>query len=128
MTIPSNIASIVNLLEKTGISWAEYEENMPTDRYLEDYTNSDGYTYYSRKHNPLASYDSVANNHVHVTHIRNFNDFAYFVRNIPQLQVMPFGSLNPLIDWKQHVAQWFFVTPNMKEYILCCGKRDMLTP
>ena len=39
-----------------------------------------------------------------VSGISIFNDFPYDVRNIPQLPVMPFGRLNPLIGWKQHVA------------------------
>ncbi|KIM65609.1 hypothetical protein SCLCIDRAFT_440993 [Scleroderma citrinum Foug A] len=95
--IPSNIFTIVDLLDQAGISWAEYEGNMPTDGYGGlSYTNSDGYTYYMRKHNPLIIYDSVASNSTRAARIRNFNDFAYDVGN-------------------NTLPQWFFVTPNMKD-------------
>ena len=79
--IPSNVSTIVDLLELAGISWAEYQENMPTDGYQGmSYTNPDGYTYYMRKHNPLIIYDSVATNPGRAARVRNFNDFAYDVR------------------------------------------------
>ena len=75
--IPSNMSTIVDLLDQKQISWAEYEENMPTDGYTgNSYTNSNGYTYYVRKHNPLIVYDSVALNATRAARIRNFNDFA----------------------------------------------------
>ncbi|KIM65607.1 hypothetical protein SCLCIDRAFT_22508 [Scleroderma citrinum Foug A] len=97
VTIPANISTVVDLLELEGISWAEYMENMPTDGYQGyNYTNSDGYTYYVRKHNPLIVYDSVSQNPGRAARIRNFNDFAYDVGN-------------------NTLPQWFFVTPNMKD-------------
>ncbi|KAI5987882.1 phosphoesterase family-domain-containing protein [Pisolithus albus] len=97
VTIPANVSTVVDLLEAKGISWAEYEENMPTDGYLGDsFTNPDKYTYYRRKHNPLVSYDSVNQNSTRLSRIRNFNDFAYDVGN-------------------NTLPQWFFVTPNMKD-------------
>ena len=46
--IPQQVASVVDLLEAKGISWAEYEEDQP-------YTGFQGFNYaeYVRKHNPL---------------------------------------------------------------------------
>ena len=53
--IPPQVASVVDLLEEKGISWAEYEEDQP-------YTGFEGFNYtvaannrveYVRKHNPL---------------------------------------------------------------------------
>lgn len=83
VTIPANVSTIVDLLDAKGISWAEYEENMPTDGYLGDnFTNPDGYTYYKRKHSPLVSYDSVNQDPARLARIRNFNDFAYDVRQL----------------------------------------------
>ena len=35
--IPSNISTIVDLLEAKNISWATYQENMPRTAWLEDY-------------------------------------------------------------------------------------------
>lgn len=75
--IPSNMSTVVDLLDQKSISWAEYQENMPTDGYGGyNYTNSNGYTYYVRKHNPLVIYDSVGLNATRAARIRNFNDFA----------------------------------------------------
>ncbi|KAI6040767.1 phosphoesterase family-domain-containing protein [Pisolithus marmoratus] len=97
VTIPANVSTIVDLLEAKGISWAEYQENMPIDGYLgNNFTNPDGYTYYMRKHSPLVSYDSVNQNSARLVRLRNFNDFAYDVGN-------------------NTLPQWFFVTPNMKD-------------
>ena len=75
--IPNNVSTIVDLLESAGISWASYQENMPTDGYQGyNFTNPDSYTYYVRKHNPLVIYDSVGKNATRAARIRNFNDFA----------------------------------------------------
>ncbi|KAF8129270.1 phosphoesterase family-domain-containing protein [Boletus edulis] len=93
--IPSNVSTIVDLLELKGISWSSYQENMPTDGYQGySYTNPDGYTYYVRKHNPLVIYDSVGMNATRGARIRNFNDFAVDVNN-------------------NTLSQWMFVTPNL---------------
>ncbi|KAJ7775766.1 phosphoesterase family-domain-containing protein [Mycena maculata] len=100
--IPSNISCVVDLLEDKGISWATYQENMPTDSYYGyDYTATNyiqegaaPYTYYMRKHNPLMIYDAVSQDPERVKRIRTFNDFANDVVN---------GTL----------PQWSFVTPNM---------------
>ena len=79
--IPNNVSTIVDLLELRGISWASYQENMPTDGFQGySFTNPDGYTYYMRKHNPLVIYDSVGMNATRAARIRNFNDFAVDVR------------------------------------------------
>lgn len=80
--IPSNMSTIVDLLDQKNVSWASYQENMPTDGYTGyNYTNAaDGYTYYVRKHNPLIIYNSVANISSRTARIRNFNDFAVDVR------------------------------------------------
>lgn len=99
--IPSNIATIVDVLDTKSISWASYQENMPTDDSgvfsfaSNDYVSGTGnFTYYVRKHNPLVIYDSVATNTSRAFRIRNFNDFAVDVNA---------GA----------IPQWVFVTPNM---------------
>ncbi|KAI9442036.1 phosphoesterase family-domain-containing protein, partial [Lactarius psammicola] len=97
--IPSNIATIVDVLDTKSISWASYSENMPTTILgvfaSNNYVSGTGtYTYYVRKHNPLVIYDSVATNPNRAARIRNFNDFAADV------------NANAL-------PQWVFVTPNM---------------
>lgn len=95
--IPNNISTIVDLLDQKNISWATYQENMPTDGFEGyNFTNSDNYTYYVRKHNPLVIYESVANISTRSARIRNFNDFAFDVGN-------------------NSLSQWIFVTPNLRD-------------
>ncbi|KAF7333706.1 Phosphoesterase-domain-containing protein [Mycena venus] len=100
--IPSNISTVVDLLEDKGVSWATYQENMPADEFYgynynaKNYISpgSADYPYYVRKHNPLMIYDAVSQDATRVKRIRTFNDFANDVVN---------GTL----------PQWVFVTPNM---------------
>jgi acid phosphatase len=53
--IPQQVASVVDVLEEAGISWAEYEEDMPYTGFQGfNYTNpATNYVDYVRKHNPL---------------------------------------------------------------------------
>ncbi|KAI0298047.1 hypothetical protein B0F90DRAFT_1818896 [Multifurca ochricompacta] len=77
--IPSNIATIVDLLATEGFSWASYQERLPTDVFASaDYVMPDAvpYEYYKRKHDPLIIYDSVATVPARPVQIRNFNDFV----------------------------------------------------
>lgn len=98
--IPSNVSSLVDLLEDRHISWASYQENMPTDGFAGDFpqtnyaTGQGTYTYYKRKHNPHIILNSVAGIPERALRVRNFNDFAVDVTA---------GAL------PQHV----WVTPNM---------------
>ncbi|KAJ6563890.1 phosphoesterase family-domain-containing protein [Mycena capillaripes] len=100
--IPSNITTVVDLLEDKQVSWATYQENMATDGSYSfmfsapNYASpeSPAYPYYMRKHNPLIIFDAISQNADRAKRIRTFNDFANDVVN---------GSL----------PQWIFVTPNM---------------
>ncbi|KAI0039224.1 hypothetical protein FA95DRAFT_1528662 [Auriscalpium vulgare] len=100
--IPANISTVVDLLEAKNVSWASYQENLPTDGFSgfnftsENYLNGSAppYTYYVRKHNPTIIYDSVASVPSRAALHRNFNDFAADVN----------ASALP---------QWLFVTPNL---------------
>ncbi|KAK6966637.1 phosphoesterase-domain-containing protein [Favolaschia claudopus] len=100
--IPSNISTIVDLLEDKDISWATYQENMAEDAYYgfnyaaPNYASptSPAYPYYVRKHNPLVIFDAISQDKERRGRIRTFNDFANDVVN---------GTL----------PQWIFVTPNM---------------
>lgn len=115
--IPTNMSTIVDLLDQKNISWATYQENMPTDAYAGfNYTNSDNYTYYVRKHNPLVIYDSVASVPSRATRIRNFNDFAVDVRThlicglkVEMLTLEQVGN--------NTLPQWIFITPNLRKYV-----------
>ncbi|KAJ7927017.1 phosphoesterase family-domain-containing protein [Mycena leptocephala] len=101
--IPSNITTLVDLLEDKDVSWATYQENMDGDGFYgfmcehrPNYANFSAapYPYYMRKHNPLVIFDAISQDPARAARIRTFNDFANDVVN---------GTL----------PQWVFVTPNM---------------
>ena len=49
--IPANVSTIVDLLEDKGISWAEYQEDMPSAGYTGFQSlNAQGQDDYVRKH------------------------------------------------------------------------------
>ncbi|KAK7002219.1 hypothetical protein R3P38DRAFT_3042069 [Favolaschia claudopus] len=87
--VPSNISTVVDLLEERGVTWATYQENMPTtsfygfDYHAKNYISpgSADYPYYVRKHNPLMIYDAISQDPKRVKRIRTFNDFANDVVN-----------------------------------------------
>ncbi|SCU78627.1 LAFA_0A07602g1_1 [Lachancea sp. 'fantastica'] len=96
ITLPSNVSTVVDLLDTKNISWAEYQEHLP-------YTGFQGFNYsnqetwandYVRKHNPLVLYESVTNDADRLANIKNFTEFERDVN----------GSTLP---------QWSFITPNM---------------
>ncbi|KAF8589083.1 hypothetical protein K439DRAFT_1612981 [Ramaria rubella] len=100
--IPANISTVVDLLEEKNITWASYQESMPTVGYQgfnfaqPNYLNSSAppYTYYVRKHNPTILYDSVATVPARLARHRNFNDLAADVN-------------------ASAIPQWLFITPNL---------------
>jgi acid phosphatase len=96
VAIPSNVSTIVDLLEERSVSWGEYQEDMP-------YTGFQGFEYrnpqsgrnmYVRKHNPAVLYDSVANKHDRLAKIKNLTLF--------------YSDLEA-----NALPQWMFITPNM---------------
>ncbi|KAI0029682.1 phosphoesterase family-domain-containing protein [Vararia minispora EC-137] len=100
--IPSNVSTMVDVLEHGGISWAAYMENLPADGFNGASFSSVNYVtpgaadypFYMRKHNPPILFDSVLKNPSRLARVRNFNDFAVDATA---------GAL----------PQWLFVTPNM---------------
>ena len=96
--VPSNVSTVVDLLDTKGISWAEYEEGMPYAGY-QGYNFSNQTTYandYVRKHNPLILYESVTSNATRLSLIKNFTSF--------------YSDLAA-----QTLPQWSFITPNMTD-------------
>jgi len=99
--VPPNISTIVDLLEAKKVSWATYQENMPTNASplfnftSPNYNTKNGsYIYYVRKHNPLVIHDAITSTASRRRRIRNFNDFAAD------------ATANAL-------PQWIYFTPNM---------------
>lgn len=94
--VPSNISSVIDLLEDKGISWGHYQEDMP-------YTGFEGFAWinqqthrndYVRKHNPAIIYDSVTENPNRLANIKNLTMFYDDLAN-------------------NKLPQWMFITPNM---------------
>lgn len=87
--IPANIPTIVDLLEKKGLTWKEYQQNIPAVGFT-------GYKAgtYVRKHNPLVIYDSVGLN---ATRLKN---------------IVGEGQLNTDIA-NNNLPNWMFFTPDM---------------
>lgn len=56
-SIPAPVASVVDILEEGGISWGEYQEDMPYTGFTGyNYTNpATDYVDYVRKHDPLVT-------------------------------------------------------------------------
>ncbi|UZJ53600.1 hypothetical protein CBS101457_002920 [Exobasidium rhododendri] len=101
--VPQNTTNVFDLLDTKFISWACYQENLPSDGFQDfSYTQKayvpggTNYTYYVRKHNPCAfpeeSQPQVST--ARANRNRNFNDFA--------------ADLNA-----SALPQWAFFTPNM---------------
>ena len=94
--VPANISTVVDLLEDKGISWGEYQEDMP-------YTGFEGFSWvnqktgandYVRKHNPLILYNSVTENQNRIENIKNLTTFYKDLA-------------------ADKLPQWMFITPNM---------------
>lgn len=94
--IPSNISTIVDLLDTKGISWGEYQEHMPYAGFQGfNYSNQQSYANdYVRKHNPLILFDSVTQNASRAAQIKNFSSMYTDIDN-------------------NALPQWAFITPNM---------------
>ncbi|KAF7531588.1 hypothetical protein G7054_g8739 [Neopestalotiopsis clavispora] len=94
--IDANVSTVIDLLEDKGITWAEYQEDMP-------YTGFEGMAYvnqetgandYVRKHNPAVIYDANAGKTDRLSLIKNLTLFYDDLEN-------------------ETLPQWMFITPNM---------------
>lgn len=94
--IPSNVSTLVDLLEDKGISWGEYQEDMPSVGFQgKAYPNpKTGANMYVRKHNPAVLYDSVAQSKDRLEKIK---PLTMFKDDLEQ----------------EKLPQWMFITPNM---------------
>ncbi|KAJ5760364.1 phosphoesterase-domain-containing protein [Penicillium odoratum] len=94
--IPANVSTVADLLNTKGISWGEYQQDMPYPGF-QGYNYSNQKTYaddYVRKHNPLISFDKISSNDTALRLIKNFTSFSEDLRN-------------------KQLPQWAFITPNM---------------
>jgi acid phosphatase len=102
--IPSNISTVVDLLDTKGISWGEYMEGAPYAGFQgSNYSNQVNFrNNYVRKHNPLVLYSSVTSNATRLNLLKNFTSFHQDVaaRTLPQ---WAFVSL--LVSWLQKLTR-----------------------
>ncbi|KAL2126311.1 hypothetical protein VTI74DRAFT_1203 [Chaetomium olivicolor] len=95
-SFPSNISTVVDLLDTKRISWGSYQEDLPYPGFP-GFNFSNQRTFandYVRKHNPLILFSSVTNNAARAAHIKSF--------------------VNLTNDLESHkLPQWSFITPNM---------------
>ncbi|KKY18035.1 putative acid phosphatase [Phaeomoniella chlamydospora] len=93
---PANISTVIDLLEARGISWGEYQEDMP-------YSGFEGFSFvnqktgandYVRKHNPAILYNANADSSQRLSQMKNLTMFYEDLKN-------------------DQLPQWMFITPNM---------------
>ncbi|KAI9777614.1 MAG: hypothetical protein M1839_008668 [Geoglossum umbratile] len=93
--LPTNISTVVDLFETKGIKWKEYMEDAPGPGFLGvSSLNDEGKLDYVRKHNPLITFDSVANNGTRLANIVSFREFYADISS-------------------KELPQWAHITPNM---------------
>jgi acid phosphatase len=93
--VPNNVSTVIDLLEDKGISWAEYEEDMPSTgytglQYLNPKTHANMYV---RKHNPAVTY-LINQTPSRLANMKNTTLFYEDLKN-------------------DALPQWMFITPNM---------------
>lgn len=95
--IPSNVSTIVDLLDEKSISWRGYFEGNPGPGYMaEGSYDIHGMWDYVRKHNPFVSYDSVNKNGSRLMNLLSFEDFKNDLAagTVPQFVMMSPDMLN----------------------------------
>ncbi|TGZ77563.1 phosphoesterase-domain-containing protein [Ascodesmis nigricans] len=94
--IPSNVSTIVDVLEDKGVSWGAYQEDMPYTGFLsaEAVNTRNKANAYVRRHNPLVSFKSITENKARLGRCKTHTAF---------LEELETGLL----------PQWVFYTPNM---------------
>ncbi|KAK7987412.1 hypothetical protein PG989_007727 [Apiospora arundinis] len=94
--IAQNVSTVIDLLEDKGISWAEYQEDMPFSGFSgKQWVNQqNGKNDYVRKHNPAVIYNSAAGQIDRLASMKNLSMFYTDLQN-------------------DALPQWMFITPNM---------------
>ncbi|KAK7537579.1 phosphoesterase-like protein [Phyllosticta citricarpa] len=93
---PSNVSTVLDLLEAKGISWGEYQEDMPYTGFTGfEYLNQvNGANDYVRKHNPAVSFENI---NLHEERLAKIKNTTLFWEDL-EADALP---------------QWMFITPNM---------------
>lgn len=94
--IPTNVSSVMDLLDDKKISWGAYQEDLPFSGFegfgwVNQVSQANDYV---RKHNPPVLYNSIATRTDRLSQIKNVTQFH--------------------TDYKNNkLPQWMFITPNM---------------
>ncbi|KAL2167908.1 hypothetical protein VTG60DRAFT_646 [Thermothelomyces hinnuleus] len=97
--LPEDVATIVDLLEEKGVTWAGYFEDIPSPGYMgnasDGSTGTDGWDYV-RKHNPFVSFDSITNYGERLLKIDSFDAFqrAFAAKKVPEYVFMSPNMMN----------------------------------
>lgn len=95
--IPSNVSTVVDLLDAKHVSWRGYFEGNPGPGYMaEGSVDAHGTWDYVRKHNPFVSYDSINTNGSRLLNLLSFEEFKEDLAagTVPQFVMMSPDMLN----------------------------------
>ncbi|KAI1341878.1 phosphoesterase family-domain-containing protein [Xylariaceae sp. FL0016] len=101
--IPSNISTVVDLLDTRQISWKGYYEGNPGPGYMAgasvgtlDHQGPEGSWDYFRKHNHFVSHDSINTNGSRLANLLSFKEFKrdFAAKTVPQFVYMSPNMLN----------------------------------
>ncbi|KAI0442835.1 phosphoesterase [Xylaria telfairii] len=101
--IPSNVSTIVDLLEPADISWKGYFEGLPGPGYMAEASvgrpenqSPNGTWDYVRKHNPFVSYDSINHAGRRLLNLLSLDDFQsdFAAGVVPQFVMISPNMLN----------------------------------
>jgi acid phosphatase len=103
LSAPNQVATVIDLLESKNISWAHYQEDMPSPGYQgTSYKNPEnGRNDYVRKHNPAILHESVTDSLERLSRVKTMS-----FKDESKSQFHEDLHANKL-------PQWMFITPNM---------------
>ena len=75
--IPSQVSSVIDLLDAKGISWGAYQEDMPFSGFegFAWVNQKSGASDYVRKHNPPILFNSVTQSSDRIAQVKNLTMF-----------------------------------------------------
>lgn len=73
--------NLVDSLETAGISWASYNQSMPSDGYLEQQYPKKGDGLYRQKHNPFVYFKDIATDSKRLAKVKTFDDLKRTLNN-----------------------------------------------
>ncbi|ETS79230.1 hypothetical protein PFICI_09083 [Pestalotiopsis fici W106-1] len=114
--LPSNVSTVVDLLEEKDISWGGYFEGNPGPGYMAAGSYAvDGTWDYVRKHNHFVSFDSVNKEGLRLAKLLSFRDFQrHFAAGI----VPQFVMMSPNMNNDGHNTTLEYATKWAHEFLL----------